>query len=81
VGIDLDALLAPVGNDLRALDKLVRGIEGGAAGVPVLVRKYAQQHAMIVAFSQDPAFCNSLDGFMVLEVSDIPEQLRAMAAV
>jgi hypothetical protein len=36
---------------------------------------------MIVAFSQDPAFCNSLDGFMVLEVSDIPEQLRAMAAV
>ena len=79
-GIDLDALLAPVGNDLRALDKLVRGIEGGVAGVPVLVRKYAQQHATIVAFSQDPAFSNALDGFMVLEVDDIPEQLRAMAA-
>lgn len=78
-GIDLDALLAPIGNDLRALDRLVRSMEGGSAGVPVLVRKYAQQHATIVAFSHDPAFCNALDGFMVLEVDDIPEELRVMS--
>ena len=76
-GIDLDALLEPVGNDIRALDRLIRALEVNELGVPVLVRKYAQQNATIVAFSEDQAFSNALDGFMSLSVGDIPEQLRA----
>jgi hypothetical protein len=40
--------------------------------MPVLLKKYLQQNAKIVAFNVDPKFNNCLDGLMIQDLEDIP---------
>lgn len=79
-GIDVDGLLAPLNDDVRLLDKLVSHIEPDGRGCPILIKKYAQQNGQIVEFNVDSAFSNTLDGFMVLSLSVLSEELRAFVA-
>jgi putative hemolysin len=60
--------------DLKKLDRLVEELEPGATKVPVLLKKYIQQNARIATFSVDPKFNNSIDGFMYINIDDLPEQ-------
>jgi putative hemolysin len=76
--LDLKALLSPVGGDLRLLDRVIGQLEISLRSTPVLIRKYCAQNARIVAFNVDPNFSNTLDGFMVLDVSEIRGELEEM---
>lgn len=41
---------------------------------PVLLKKYLTQNARVVGFNVDPLFGNSLDGFMYIDTSQLPEK-------
>lgn len=74
---DLEALLAAVGRDIRELDRVVADIEPDGAKVPVLLKRYLAQNARILAFNHDPKFNDALDGFMVLDLNDLPAETVA----
>jgi hypothetical protein len=40
--------------------------------MPVLLKKYLQQNARILAFNSDPQFNNALDGLMLLDLHNLP---------
>jgi hypothetical protein len=40
--------------------------------MPVLLKKYLQQNARIMAFNCDPKFNNALDGLMYLDMLNLP---------
>ncbi len=78
-GINVSDLLGPLHSNVRLLDRLIARIEPNGIGVPVLLKKYAQQNAQIIEFNVDTAFSNALDGFMVLSLSELSEELRIYA--
>ena len=65
-------------NDIKVLDNIISDIEVAQTKIPVLLKKYLKQNAKIIAFNIDPKFNNSLDGFLVMKISDIPEDTFEM---
>lgn len=59
--------------DLNRFDRLLEDLEPGDRRLPVLIKKYLKQNANMVCFNVDPLFNNSLDGFMYIKVSDLPQ--------
>lgn len=55
------------------LAKLVGDIEEDNKQLPVLVYRYAQLGAKYLDFAVDPDFANTLDGFIVVKIGDIPQ--------
>lgn len=59
--------------DLKLLDSFIGEIEGNQKlKVPVLVKKYLKLNGKLISFNVDPNFNDSLDGFLVVAVKDIP---------
>ena len=71
---DPEALIASIGDDIKRLDRLVSDIEPEGIAVPVLLKRYLAQNARILAFNHDPKFNDALDGFMILDLEDLPEE-------
>ncbi len=71
---DISALLDMDIQDLKNLDKLVADIEPFQFSIPVLLKKYINQNAKILAFNVDPKFNSSLDGLMLLDLEDLPQE-------
>jgi len=69
--INKDALLEN-GNSLKDLDTLISELEMSHIKIPVLLRQYLSLNARFICFNIDPKFSDSLDGFLVLDVNDIP---------
>ena len=65
-------------NDIKALDDIIADIELAHTKIPILLKKYLKQNAKIISFNIDPKFNNSLDGFLVMEISVIPEDTFEM---
>ncbi len=65
-------------SDIKKLDQIIEDIEVSNIKSPVLLKKYLKQNAKIIAFNIDPKFNNALDGFLVLDVSKIPEDTFEM---
>lgn len=61
--------------DINQLELLIKDIETPSTRIPVLLKKYLQMGGKIAAFNVDPAFNNSLDGFLVLDLAAIPKEL------
>lgn len=61
-------------DDLGKFDRLIEEWEPTGLRLPVLIKKYLKQNARIVCFNVDPLFNNSLDGFMYIKISDLPEE-------
>lgn len=75
---DAEALIhSRVATDLRSVDALVRELESGQRGLPVLLRHYLRLNAKLLAFSEDPAFGNVLDGLVVVDLLDVDRALLA----
>lgn len=64
----------PEPTSIDDLDRLVRDIEPGAKGIPVLLRHYLKLNGRICAFNLDPAFGNCLDGLIVVDLDSAPRQ-------
>jgi putative hemolysin len=70
--IGYQILLNAALGDFKKLEKIIGDAEGKKMSVPVLVKKYLQINGRILAFNLDPKFNDSLDGFMLLDLNDIP---------
>jgi putative hemolysin len=75
---ELPGVLQTGVDSLEALNRLVAGIEPRGLGIPTLLRQYVRLNARFVGFNLDPAFCNSLDGFIVLDASELPERTHRL---
>jgi putative hemolysin len=72
--IDTDLLLA--GEDtFKGLDNLISEVETRNMKVPVLLRQYIALNAKIICFNIDPKFADCLDGFLVLDLEKVPQDI------
>jgi putative hemolysin len=72
--IDTDLLLA--GEDsFKGLDNIISEIETQSLKVPVLLRQYIALNAKIICFNIDPKFADCLDGFLVLDLQKVPQDI------
>ncbi|MBI1265890.1 MAG: GNAT family N-acetyltransferase [Cryomorphaceae bacterium] len=72
--VDSEALLSATDNDLKKLDKIISDIEPSSFTMPVLLKKYLHQNAKILGFNVDPKFNNALDGMMLLDLHNLPQE-------
>lgn len=72
--VDVEMLLEGAKN-LRRFDKYIRDLNIEDLGMPVLLKKYLGLNGKIVAFNLDPKFNDSLDGFLVVDLKNIPPQI------
>ena len=56
---------------IKELDKMIEEIEPQGLKIPVLIKKYLLQNALLIGFNVDPAFNNAIDGLMYIETSRI----------
>lgn len=70
--IDTDALLHSTQADIKKMDRIISDIEPSSFTMPVLLKKYLQQNARIIAFNCDPKFNHALDGLMYLDMMNLP---------
>ena len=73
--IDLSTILSLTKDDVLKLDKYIKEIDQRNMPVPILLKKYLKQNAKIIGFNLDPKFNNCLDGLMVLDLYDVPEEV------
>lgn len=76
IGIDKadgGALLDASGEDIKRLDQVIADAEENGWSVPVLLKRYLSLNAKIIGFNRDPSFNDSLDGFVVLDLSKVPQ--------
>ena len=75
LSVDPDALLQtlPAG-DMDKFDRLMATLSDGRYRLPVLVRKYFSCSARLLCFNVDPDFKDSLDGLILLRLSEFPPQ-------
>jgi hypothetical protein len=59
----------------KNLDSLISEVETRNMKVPVLLRQYIGLNAKIIGFNIDPKFSDSLDGFLVLDLEKIPQDM------
>jgi len=65
---------------VKSLDELLSDIKPKHLRLPVLLKKYLQQNARIIGFNIDPKFSNSLDGFLIMQICDLPGITQALLA-
>jgi putative hemolysin len=68
-------ILTSTSSSLKNLDSLIGEIETTHLKVPVLLRQYIGLNAKIICFNIDPKFSDSLDGFLVLDLENVPSDL------
>lgn len=73
-GIDKD-LLIESSESLKDLDGLISDIENSHIKIPVLLRQYMNLNAKIICFNIDPKFSDCLDGFLVVDMQNIPPEM------
>jgi putative hemolysin len=72
--IDKDLLMG--GEDsFRSLDNIISEIETRNMKIPVLLRQYIALNAKIICFNIDPKFADCLDGFLVLDLEKVPQEM------
>jgi len=62
---------ATVVEDIDQVDILVRKLEHGARGVPVLIRQYLRLGARLLGFNVDPEFSNVVDGLFYVDLARV----------
>lgn len=73
--IDLDVLTESLGNEMRMLDNFIEDIEQDRFRMPVLLRQYVRLNARFISFNVDPNFSDVLDGFIILDLQDVPMEM------
>lgn len=68
-------LLLENSESLKDLDSLISDIENSHIKIPVLLRQYMNLNAKIICFNIDPKFSDCLDGFLVVDTQNIPQEM------
>jgi len=61
-------------SSIKSLDNLISDIEIDHNKVPVMLRQYIAINSKLIGFNVDPKFSNCVDGFLVVDVHEIPEE-------
>ncbi len=77
LAVDNKTLLSS-NDSIKSLDSLISDIELNHNKIPVLLRQYVQINARLIGFNVDPKFSNALDGFIVLDLKNLPEETLKM---
>ncbi|MFK7971855.1 MAG: GNAT family N-acyltransferase [Bacteroidia bacterium] len=72
--VSVDVLLENFDGEISALDQFIEDIEPDHFRLPVLIKKYIKQNARFISFNLDPNFSDALDGFIILDVKDVPAE-------
>jgi putative hemolysin len=72
--IDTDLLLES-SDTLKDLDSLISDIENSHIKIPVMLRQYLNLNAKIICFNIDPKFSDCLDGFLLVDMQQIPPEM------
>ena len=72
--VDTGLLAENLQGQFTALEALVESMEPAHFTVPVLFRQYLRQNAKFIGFNVDPNFADCLDGLMILDIRDLPEE-------
>lgn len=72
--IDTDILIENFEGQIQKLDNFIEDIEPFHLRIPVLMKKYIKQNARIICFNVDPKFSDTLDGLMILDLSELPPE-------
>ena len=72
--IDMN-LLIESSESLKDLDSLIGDIENSQLKIPVLLRQYMNLNAKIICFNIDPKFSDCLDGFLMVDIQNIPQDM------
>ncbi len=68
-------ILVNSSDTLKDLDSLISQIEKSHIKIPVLLRQYMNLNAKIICFNIDPKFADCLDGFLVVDMQNIPAEM------
>ena len=71
--VDPDALLSHKMGSLEKFDRFLMRLSDNEYRLPTLVKKYIKINARILCFNVDPLFNYSLDGLILLKLSDYPK--------
>ena len=72
---DLPGFPRGLGQNGDRVDDLVREVERGERGMPVLLRQYLKLDAKVVGFDVDPGFGDVLDALMVVDLRTVDEAI------
>ena len=70
--VDRELFMEWEGGDVSKIDTLIHDIES-TYKFPILLKKYLQLNSKIIGFNIDPKFNNALDGLLILDIFDVPE--------
>lgn len=70
--VDIDVLTESLGTEMKTLDSFITDIEPDHFRMPVLMRQYVRLNARFISFNVDPQFSDVLDGFIILDLQDVP---------
>jgi putative hemolysin len=71
------ALLTENAKSLKDIDIIIKDIESDHR-IPILLKKYIELNGKIISFNIDPKFNDSLDGLLVLDLHNVPEDTIRM---
>lgn len=71
---ELDCLVEENTSDIDRIDSIVHELESDLR-IPVLLKKYLSLNAKIIGFNVDPHFNNCLDGLLILDIFDVPQEV------
>jgi putative hemolysin len=63
--------------DVEDLSAPIADLEPDGKGIPILVRQYVKLGGKLLAFSVDPRFANTLDGFVMVDLSRTSPEILA----
>jgi putative hemolysin len=63
---------------MKTIDDLISELEPEGFKTPILLKKYLKQNGKIIGFNIDPKFNNALDGFIIMDIHDAPEETLQM---
>lgn len=72
--IDTEVILENLQGEISKLDNFIEDIEPYHFRIPVLMKKYIKQNARIISFNVDPDFNYTLDGLMILDLAQLPQE-------
>lgn len=70
--VDIGLLTESLGNEMQVLDNFIEDIEPEHLRMPVLLRQYVKLNARFISFNVDPNFSDVLDGFIILDLQEVP---------